>query len=188
MIRLIVLNGDICKYLLGNEAKANEFFSQLLSYVPSEQSANTMLIFRTFTNLFSNELGEKYLIAKIRAIVPKTLICLPSSKKFVQLALANVILNYCVYAYKKNDQEISKYLYDCYREVVDVQIESESAKRLLLGLGTLLHTNADLVLDIRTTPDNSAKRFFSSLELLAKQFDDETLDCLERCRALSKIL
>lgn len=143
-----------------------------------------MLIFRVFTNLFSNELGEKYVLKNAHTIIPKLLIALPTSKKNAQIALTNIILNYCVYAYKKNDQNLSKYLYDFYQNMVDIQLESDGAKRLLLGLGTLFYTNADIVIDVRTTPDNSAKRFFTALEQQASQLNSDTLDCLEQCRKL----
>ena len=147
-----------------------------------------MLIFRTFTNLFSNNLGEKCLAQNYNSILAKTLICLPLAKKNTQIALTNVILNYCIYAYRSNNQDLSKYLYECYREMVDVQLESDGAKRLILGLGTLFHTNAELVLDVRTTPDNNAKRFFTSLEKSASQLSADTLQCLEECRGLATTL
>jgi len=184
VIRLIVLNGDVCKTLLENESKASQFFNQLLTYLRAEQTVNAMLIFRTFANLFSNDLGEKYLIKQSHSIIPRTLICLPCSKKNTQTAVTNVILNYCINAYRNNDQSLSNYLYDCYREFVDIDFESDGAKRLILGLGTLFYTNADLVLNVRTTNDNSAKRFFTVLEKSASQFTAETLECLEQCRAL----
>lgn len=147
-----------------------------------------MLIFRTFTNLFTNDLGEKYMIKQSRSILPKLLIYLPSSSKNAQIALTNVILNYCIYAYRSNDQELSNYLYDCYRDFVDVQLESDGARRLLLGLGTLFYTNAELVLNVQTTADSSGQRFFSALERSATQFTAETLECLEQCRRLVKNL
>jgi hypothetical protein len=147
-----------------------------------------MLIFRTLTNLFSNDLGEKYMIQNYNSILPKTLICLPLTKKNTQIALTNVILNYCIYAYRSNEQDLSKYLYECYKEFVDIQLESDGAKRLILGLGTLFCTNAELVLNVQTTPDNSAKRFFTALEKSASQLNADTLECFERCRALVKNL
>jgi hypothetical protein len=99
-----------------------------------------------------------------------------------------VILNYCIYAYRSNEQDLSKYLYECYKEFVDIQLESDGAKRLILGLGTLFCTNAELVLNVQTTPDNSAKRFFTALEKSASQLNADTLECFERCRALVKNL
>ena len=116
------------------------------------------------------------------------MICLPFSKKNTQVALTNVFLNYCINAYRNNDQSLSNYLYDCYQEFVDIQFESEGAKRLILGLGTLFCTNADLVLNVQTTADNTAKRFFTVLEKSASQLSPDTLQCLEQCRALIKNL
>lgn len=188
IMRLLVLNPTICKYLLENEKKTTDFIAQIFPYLQPDQSVNSMLIFRIFTNLFSNNLGEKYLIQNYNSILAKTLICLPLSKKNTQIALTNVILNYCIYAYLNNDQHLSKYLYECYRELVDVQLESDGAKRLLLGLGTLFHTNAELVLDVRTTLDNNAKRFFTSLDRSAAQLSSDTLQCLEGCRRLLETL
>jgi hypothetical protein len=127
-----------------------------------------MLVFRTLTNLFSNYL--------------------PLTRKNTQIALTNVILNYCIYAYRSNDQNLSTYLYECYQEFVDIQLESDGAKRLILGLGTLFCINAELVLSVQTTSDNSAKRFFSALEKSASQMSADTLECLERCRAYLKNL
>lgn len=147
-----------------------------------------MLIFRTFANLFSQNLGEKIMFQNYKSILAKALICLPSAKKNTQLALTNVILNYCIYSYRNNDQDLSKYVYECYRELVDIQLDSDGAKRLILGLGTLFCTNADLVLDVQTSSDNNAKRFFIALEKSASQFNADTLECLERCRALVKKL
>ncbi|CAF2319820.1 unnamed protein product [Rotaria sp. Silwood2] len=188
IIRLIILNPDICKYLFENDTKSNEFISQLFIYLQPEQSANTMFIFRTLTNLFSNDLGEKYMIKNRNSILAKTLICLPLTKRNTQIALTNVFLNYCIYAYRSNDQRLSDYLYECYKEFVDIQFESDGVKRLILGLGTLFCTNADLVLNVQTTSDNSAKRFFTALEKSASQLNADTLECLERCRALVKNL
>ena len=147
-----------------------------------------MLIFRTFTNLFTNEPGEKSMIKQSRSILPKLLIYLPSSNKNAQIALTNVILNYCIYAYRNNDQELSNYLYDCYTDFVDVQLESDGARRLLLGLGTLFHTNADIVVNVQTAADSSGQRFFRALEKSATQFTPETLECFEQCRRLAKNL
>jgi hypothetical protein len=147
-----------------------------------------MLIFRTLTNLFSNDLGEKYMIKNNKSILAKTLIYLPLTKKNTQIALTNVILNYCIYAYRSNDERLSNYLYECYKEFVDIQFESDGAKRLILGLGTLFCTNADLVLNVQTTTDNSAKKFFTALEKSASQLSADTLECFERCRALVKNL
>lgn len=188
IIRLIVLNPTICKYLFENEIKSNEFISQLLSYVQPDQSANTMLVFRTLTNLFSNDSAEKCLIKNSNSVLPKTLIYLPITKKNTQIALVNVILNYCIYSYRNNDQNLSKYLYECYQEFVDVQLESDVAKRLILGLGTLFCTNADLVLNVQTTSNNNAKQFFTALEKSSSQYSADTLACLEQCRALVKNL
>lgn len=188
IIRLLVLNSSICKYLLENEKKAQEFISQLLSYLQPDQSANMMLIFRTFTNLFSNNLGEKNMVQNCKSILAKALICLPLAKKNTQVALVNVILNYCIYTYRNNDQDLSKYLYECYQDMVDIQLDSDGAKRLILGLGTLFCTNADLVLDVQTSPDNNAKRFFTALEKSASQLNADTLECLEQCRGLVKKL
>jgi hypothetical protein len=188
IIRLLILNSDFCKYLFENDKKSNEFISQLLTYLQPDHSANTMLIFRTLTNLFSNDLGEKYMIQNYNSILAKTLIYLPLTKKNTQIALTNVILNYCIYAYRKNDQNFSKYLYECYKEFVDIQFESDGAKRLILGLGTLFCINAELVLNVQTTSDNSAKRFFTALEKSASQLNADTLECFERCRALVKNL
>jgi hypothetical protein len=186
--RLLILNSNVCKYLFENDQKSNEFLSQLFTYLQPDQSANTMLIFRTLTNLFSNDLGEKYMIQNSNSILAKTLIYLPLTKKNTQTALTNVILNYCIYAYRSNEQNLSKYLYECYKEFVDIQWESDGAKRLLLGLGTLFCTNAELVLNVQTTSDNSAKRFFTALEKSASQLTADTLECFERCRALVKNL
>ena len=188
VVRLIVLNSDVCKYLFENDTKASAFLSQLFTYLHPEQSANIMLIFRTLTNLFSNDLAEKYLIKNSRPILAKTLIYLPLSKKNAQVALTNVILNYCIYAYRSNDQQLSSYLYDCYKDFIDIGFESEGAKRLLLGLGTLFRINADLVLDVQTAANSSAKRFFTALEKSAPQLNADTLECLERCRELAKTL
>ena len=188
IIRLLVLNPTICKYLLENDQKSIDFLSQLIRYVQPDQSANTMLIFRTFANLFSNNLGEKFLYQNCNSILAKTLICLPLAKKNTQIALTNVILNYCIYAYRNNNQDLSKYLYECYRDMVDVQLETDGAKRLILGLGTLFCTNAELVLDVRTMPDNNAKQFFTSLDKSASQLSADTLQCLEECRGLLKTL
>lgn len=147
-----------------------------------------MLIFRTFTNLFSNNLGEKNMVQNCKSILAKALICLPLAKKNTQVALVNVILNYCIYTYRNNDQDLSKYLYECYQDMVDIQLDSDGAKRLILGLGTLFCTNADLVLDVQTSPDNNAKRFFTALEKSASQLNADTLECLEQCRGLVKKL
>jgi hypothetical protein len=122
------------------------------------------------------------------SILAKTLIYLPLTKKNTQIALTNVIFNYCIYAYRSNDQRFSNYLYQCYKEFVDIQFESDGAKRLILGLGTLFCTNADLVLDVQTTSDNSAKRFFTALEKSATQLTADTLECFEQGRALVKKL
>ncbi|CAF1237053.1 unnamed protein product [Rotaria sordida] len=188
IIRLIILNSNVCKYFFENDIKSNEFISQLFTYIQPEQSINTMFIFRTLTNLFSNDLGEKYMIKNYNTILPKILICLPLTKRNTQIALINIILNYCIYSYRSNDQRLSNYLYECYQEFVDIYLESDGAKRLILGLGTLFCTNADLVLNVQTTPDNSAKRFFTALEKSASQLNADTLECLERCRALIKNL
>ncbi|CAF3244551.1 unnamed protein product [Rotaria socialis] len=188
IIRLIILNVDVCKYVFENDIKSNEFITQLFTYLQPEQSANTMFIFRTLTNLFSNDLGEKYMIKNRNSILAKILICLPLTKKNTQIALTNVILNYCIYAYRSNDERLSDYLYECYKEFVDIQFESDGAKRLILGLGTLFCTNADLVLNVQTTSDNNAKRFFTALEKSASQLNADTLECFERCRALVKNL
>ncbi|CAF1399682.1 unnamed protein product [Adineta steineri] len=188
IIRLIVLNADVCKYIFENDIRSNEFIAQLLQYLQPDQSANIMLIFRTLTNLFSNDLGEKFLIKNSNSILAKTLIYLPLTKKNTQIALTNVILNYCIYAYRSNDQRLSNYLYECYKEFVDIQFESDGAKRLILGLGTLFCTNAEIVLNVQTTTDNSAKRFFTALEKSAAQLNSDTLECFERCRALVKNL
>lgn len=72
--------------------------------------------------------------------------------------------------------------------MVDVQLETDGAKRLILGLGTLFCTNAELVLDVRTMPDNNAKQFFTSLDKSASQLSADTLQCLEECRGLLKTL
>jgi len=184
IIRLLVMNSTICRYLFENEAKTKEFISQLLSYVQSDQSVNTMLVFRALTNLFSNELTEKYLIKNSNSIIPKTLLFLPITNKNTQFALANVILNYCIYSYKRKDQNFSKYLYDCYQEFLNVNLESDVAKCLILGLGTLFCTNADLVLDVRTTSKNNAKEFFTALDKSSSKYTADTLACLEQCRAL----
>ncbi len=188
IIRLLILNPTICKYLLENDKKSDEFISQLLTYLQPNQSANTMLIFRTLTNLFPNDRGQKYMVQNYKSILPKALIYLPLTKKNTQVALTSVILNYCIYAYHSNDQDLSKYLYECYKEFVDIQFESDGAKRLILGLGTLFCTNADLVLNVQTTSDNSAKRFFTALERSASQLNADTLECFEGCRALVKSL
>ena len=188
IIRLLVLQPNVCKYLFETEVRSNQFISELFSFLQPDQPANIMLIFRTLTNLFSNDLGEKYLIKNSNSILAKTLIYLPLAKKNTQVALTNLILNYCIYAYRSNDQRLSNYLYECYKEFVDIQLESDGARRLLLALGTLFLTNAEIVLNVQTTSDNSAKRFFSALEKSASQFTAETLECFERCRALVKNL
>lgn len=162
--------------------------SQLLSFIQPEQSVNTMFIFRTLANLFSNDLGEKYMLKNYDSILAKTLIYLPLTKKNAQTPLTNVILNYCIYAYRSNDQRLSEYIYECYKEFVDIQFESDGAKRLILGLGTLFYTNADLVLNVQTTSDNNAKQFFKALEKSAPQLNPDTLECFEQCRALAKNL
>lgn len=183
-----MLQADVCKYLFENGARSNEFISELFGQLQSDQSANIMLIFRTVTNLFSNDLGEKFLVKNSNSILAKLLIYLPLTKKNAQVAATNVMLNYCVYAYRSNDQQLSFYLYECYKEFVDIQFESDGAKRLLLALGTLFLTNAEIVLNVQTTPDNSAKRFFTALEKSAAQLNADTLQCFEQCRALTRQL
>ena len=128
------------------------------------------------------------MIKNHNSILAKILIYMPLTKKNTLLALTNVFLNYCIYAYRSNDQCLSSYLYECYQEFVDIQHESEGAKRLLLGLGTLFYTNADIVLTVQTTSENSAKRFFTTLEKSAPHLNADTLECFERCRTLVKNL
>jgi len=81
IIRLLILNSTVCKYLFENDKKSTEFLAQLLTYLQPDQSANTMLIYRSLTNLFSSDLGEKYMIHNFNSILPKTLIYLPLTKK-----------------------------------------------------------------------------------------------------------
>ncbi|XP_059168417.1 phospholipase A-2-activating protein-like [Physella acuta] len=177
---------DILRISIKNQAICSLFCSQpsfvdLLCQHASQgnQQACRMLAMRTFANLFRHPEGVALAMKEIDSILQSAIVGKDLTTKNAQLAVAAVILNYCVKLARVDDLESKSKCLQAVGEVLTATLDPEAVFRLLAGVGTLV------------TGDDGCKALAHSIDLpdLIAKFQISDIAKLAECALqLSKTL
>jgi len=135
ILRMAIKDQEICKLF----CMQPNFIDILCQYAsPGNHNACRMLAIRTLNNLFRypeiTEVNKKYTDAVLQAAINNREI----GTKNGQIAIATLILNFCVKLFKVDDLESKAKCLQAAGEVLGSATDPEAMYRLLVGVGTLV--------------------------------------------------
>ena len=105
--------------------------------------ANAMLVLRTFTNIFSQDMGAELMMISISDIIPLILELKDNANKNICIASSSVLLNYAVVLYKNRRQELKERCLTSASLISQNQKDPEANFRLLVCIGTLIQNDSN---------------------------------------------
>uniref|UniRef100_A0A2C9JHZ5 Phospholipase A-2-activating protein n=1 Tax=Biomphalaria glabrata TaxID=6526 RepID=A0A2C9JHZ5_BIOGL len=138
ILRLSVKNSSICSTFCSNP----NFVDLLCQHASQGNSqACRMLAMRTLANLFRHPDGAALNIQEIDAILQSVINGKDLTIKNGQTAVTTVLLNYCIKLSGLDDLESKSKCLQAAGELLSAQLEPEASYRVLVGIGTLVHTD-----------------------------------------------
>ncbi|KAH9488092.1 hypothetical protein Btru_065405 [Bulinus truncatus] len=176
ILRLCVKNSSICSSFC---SKSN--FVDLMCQHASQGNSQAcrMLALRTLANLFRHPEGTALNLREIDAILQSVITAKDLTIKNGQTAVATVLLNYCVNLSSLDDLESKSKCLQAAGELLSAQLEPEASYRVLVGVGTLVHT------------DDGCKALSHSIDLplvISKFTSSDTSKLVECAKLLLKSL
>ncbi|KAK0062786.1 phospholipase A-2-activating protein [Biomphalaria pfeifferi] len=171
ILRLSVKNSSICSTFCSNP----NFVDLLCQHASQGNSqACRMLAMRTLANLFRHPDGAAMNIQEIDAIMQSVINGKDLTIKNGQVAVTTVLLNYCIKLSGLDDLESKSKCLQAAGELLSAQLEPEASYRVLVGIGTLVHT------------DNGCKALSHSIDLLLvlTKFTNSDTSKLAECAKL----
>lgn len=146
LLRLALLlpkvNEDIC----ASKDSIRLIDTLLICATDNSSVPNQMLALRSLCNLFSHSIGESLAVTHSNTILKAVDACGKSQNKNVQVALSTLYLNYAIHlnSDKNSDQALK---FECLTHIASLltkNLDPEAQYRLMVALGTLIATNAEL--------------------------------------------
>lgn len=134
ILRISLQSRDVCRLFCSRPD-----FVDLLCQHADQGNPQTcrMLAMRTFTNLFRHSEGVELSVRQIDAILQAAISCKDLNSKGGQVAVASLILNYCIKLCGVDDLESKSKCLQAVGEVLSTNLDPEAAYRLLVAIGTL---------------------------------------------------
>ncbi|CAL1530460.1 unnamed protein product [Lymnaea stagnalis] len=176
ILRISIKNSAICSLF----CQRPNFIDLLCQHASQGNSQPCrMLAMRTFANLFRYPDGTSLNIQQIDAILQSAINGKDLTTKNAQVAVATVILNYCVKLSSLDDLESKSKCLQAVGELLSTELDPEASYRLLIGVGTLV------------TGDDGCKALSHSIDLpamISKFVSSETGKLVECSKLLSQTL
>ncbi|CAG5130369.1 unnamed protein product [Candidula unifasciata] len=171
ILRITIRNQEVCKYFSSSQDCVD-----LLCQHASQGNPPTcrMLAMRTFANFFRYPEGIELNMRHIDAVLQSAINCKDFNTKNAQVAVASLVLNYCVRLSSLDDLESKSKCLQAIGEILIVNLDPEAAYRLLVAAGTL------------AALDDSCKALAHSIDLpdVVRKFHTSDVSKLVECSKL----
>lgn len=136
VLRMGVKHATVCHHFC-QQAGFLSFLCKNLA--PGSPQTNTMLVFRTIVNLFSQPEGAKLMQDNQSQVLQAVAACEGMTTKNCQIAQTTAVLNFSIAATAMQDFERKSECITAASQLLGKDRDSEASFRLLVALGTLTH-------------------------------------------------